>query len=115
MANWRAFSREEHRWPSGQSRPAALFAITPEGLTARTGVPFWAGLDELDYFRAAAVELSSARRVLLIWHERSPVPGLALEIDFADDPAAARAEVMDALDLTPAEVLWMPEFEADAR
>lgn len=108
------FAREEYRWPSGLSRAAAMFVTPPEVITARTSVAFESGVDDLDYFRAAGLELASGRRVLLIWHERAPVLGLALEIDSADDPVAARAETMAALDLTPADVMWQPEIDPAA-
>jgi hypothetical protein len=99
---------EDYRWPSGTSRAAAVFAVAPDVVTVRTGLAFEAGVDDLDYFRAVALDLGSGRRVLLTWYERSPVPGLVLEIDGDDDPEAARAETMEALGVTPEEVQWIP-------
>jgi len=112
--NHRIFALDEHRWPSGIARSAAMFSTTPEAVTARTGVAFESGVDDLDYFRAAGVELPSGRRVLLLWYERAPVLGLQLEIDSADDPAAARSEAMAALDLASDEVMWSPNDGAAA-
>jgi len=105
---------DDYRWPSGTSRTAAVFAVTPEAVTARIGLAFEAGVDDLDYFRAVALDLESGRRVLLTWYERSPVPGLVLEIDGQDDPAAARAETLEALSLTLEQVQWIPEPDSPA-
>jgi hypothetical protein len=108
------FSRAEYRWPNGYSRAAAMFAITPEELTTRTGVAFESGVDDLDYFRAVGLELSSGRHVLLLWHERTPVLGLQLDIDLEDDPDNARAETMKALGISAAEVIWQPNSDEES-
>ena len=106
--------RDEHRWPSGIFRSAAVFSITPDELIARTGLPFESGVDDLDDYRAAGLELPSGRRVELLWYEHAPVAGLELRVDLADDPAAAREEAMAALDVSAAEVLWIPASDVAA-
>ena len=108
------FTRGDYHWPSGMDRAAATFSVAPETVTERTGIAFESGVDDLDYFRAAGVELPSGRRVVLVWYERSPVQGLVLEVDAKDDPAAALLETMAALKLEPTEVSWTPDSDAPA-
>ena len=104
------FARDEYRWPSGRSREAAVFTVSPDALMGRTSLAFEVGIDDqLGPTRGAGVALPSGRRVLLMWYENSPVPGLALEIDGSDDPEMARREVMSALGLRPDEVAWAPD------
>ena len=103
------FARDNYRWPSGRSYEAAVFAVTPDVLMARTSLVFEAGIDDqLGPTQGAGVALPSGRRVLLMWYEQSPVPGLALEVDGSDDPQTARDEVMTALGLRSDEVAWTP-------
>ena len=110
MAEYRSlFSRDDYSWPSGLPRAAALFNTWPQEVTHRTGIAFESGVDDLDYYRAAGVELPSGRRIILLWHERAPVLGLELLIDLADEPDAARTETMAALEFGPADVLWVPD------
>jgi hypothetical protein len=47
-------------------------------------------------------------------HEEDAVPGLELQVDAADDLEAARTEVMEALALTAADVIWIPGADAPA-
>jgi hypothetical protein len=110
MSSFRALTVEEFRWPSGGSRSAALLDAPPQAVEAACGLAFRAGLDDLDYYRAAGVELASGRRVGLLWRERAAEPhGLELLVDAADEPAAARAEVLAALGLDERCVIWAPD------
>lgn len=112
MATFRIVpSSQQYRWPSGDYRPVALLAVTPEVLEARLGVTFEHGRDDLDEYRELGLELSSGRRVLLNWYERAPEPrGLDLWTDAADDPVAARDETLKALGLSTSTLLWVPEL-----
>ena len=105
----RIFAREENRWPSGLPRAAATLRLTPEEFSARTGIGFQAGCDDLDSFRAAGVELMSGRRVLLLWYERAPIMDLELRIDSRDDPVAAREEALAAFGLSHDLIAWVPD------
>ena len=91
-----------------------MFATPPEILTARTGLQFESGVDDLDYFRELGLELPSGRHVVLLWHERAPVQGLCLQIDAGDDPASARADLLATLPLTESELIWVPESDPPA-
>ena len=108
------FAREGYRWPSGDCRSAATFSITPEAMSARTGLKFESGVNDLDHFRAAGVELPSGRRVNLLWYERAPILSLELQIDSADDLAAAREELMRVLGVEARELSWMPNVDEAA-
>ena len=110
----RLYTRGEYRWPSGIDRAAAVFALTPEEVTARSGLRFESGIDDLDYFRAVGLRLPSGRHAVLLWYERAPVLGLSLQVDAADDPQAAREEVMSMLGLVPDELSWFPDSNAPA-
>ena len=91
-----------------------MFSTPPEVLTARTGLQFESGVDDLDYFRELCLELPSGRHVVLLWHERAPVQGLCLQIDAGDDPASARADLFATLPLTESELIWIPESDPPA-
>lgn len=110
----RVFRRSEYRWQSGIDRSAGMFSTSPEIITARTGLEFERDVDDLDYFRAVGLELPSGRHVVLLWYDRSPVQGLSLQIDLADDALAARQDVMATLGLSPDELLWVPDSDAPA-
>ena len=112
---YQVFTRDNYRWPSGASRPAASYMITPDALMARTDLVFEPGIEEgLGPILGAGVALPSGRRVLLLWYEEAPVRQLILEIDAGDHPALACAEVMAALGMRPEELMWIPEDVAPA-
>ena len=110
----RVFRPSEYRWPSGIDRSAGTFSTRPEHITARTGLEFESDHDDLDYFRAIGLELPSGRHVVLLWYERSPIPSLSVQIESADDPIAARTDLMATLGLRPEEVSWTPDFDPPA-
>lgn len=100
---------EPEKWPSGIDRTAAVLGFEPDELAAACGIAFHRDLDDLDYFRYAALRLSSGRQVVLLRYERNQHPGTGIEIDARDDPTAALREVLDALDLRDTAVTWTPE------
>ena len=108
------FRLGDYKWPSGIDRSAAMFVTTPEILTARTGLQFESDVDDLDYFRELGLELPSGRHVVLLWYERAPVQGLCLQIDAADDPVSARADLFATLPFSESELIWVPESDPPA-
>jgi hypothetical protein len=110
MGELRVIPPEEFRWPTGVWHSAGLVDAPPQRLEAQAGLAFHSGHDDLDYFRAAGVELPSGRRVVLWWYERAGPPhGLDLRVDAGDDPAAARAEALSALGLSARDLIWVPD------
>src|SRR5262245_49698654 len=99
---------EGFRWPSGDSRIAATFSITPDVVTSRVGIAFERGYDDLDFNRSAYFRLPSGRPVFLVWYDRAPVLVLELRVDAADNIEEARADAMEALKISPQEVAWVP-------
>jgi hypothetical protein len=91
---------------SGDSRPLAVLADEPDTVATRWGLRFSEGVDDLDAFRYAVVELPGALRVSLAKHHGDPNPGTVVRIDAEDDPATVRARLIEALGLSPGDVLW---------
>lgn len=94
-------------WPSGHGEAVAILADSPETLESRYGLSFFAGGDNLDSYSAAAIRLSSGRRVGLLRYRGTPAPGTELHVDATDDFLEALREFLDAFDLTADELAWV--------
>lgn len=100
-------------FPSGDSRPLAVLTAEPVVLEARRGLRFAEGLDDLDRFRYAVLDLPGAIRVWFSKHHGDPNPGTVVRIDAAADPTAARTRLTTSLKLGEGDVLWWaPDTEA---
>jgi len=94
------------RFPSGDSRPLAVLAKEPDEIEARWGLRFSDGIDELDAFRFAVVDLPGSLRAALAKHDGDPNPGTVVRVDAAADPVEAKARLIAALGLGTGDVLW---------
>lgn len=97
------------RFPSGDRRAIAIIGLEPEALAERYDLAFEQGVDDLDYFSAAAIELSSGAQLLLLRYLRLPEPGTEVMADAHADPVACRRELLRELGLTEADLTWWPE------
>jgi hypothetical protein len=103
-----AFTQTEPRpWPSGHGEAAAMVALSPGALSARYGLRFFEGTDNLDACDAAAIRLSSGRRLGLLRYHGSPVQGTELYADSKDDLLDAIREFLDAFELTVDDLAWV--------
>jgi hypothetical protein len=93
-------------FPSGDSRPIAVLADEPSALTSRFGLCFAEGLDDLDQFRYAIIDLGDNRKAVLYKHHGDPNPGTIVRIDSHADPASAHREIATKFSLSAADVLW---------
>ena len=96
-----------YRWPSGDNRPIATLALDPAELTARYGLVFEEGWDNLDYLQRAAIELADGSQAWLMRHRGDRSPGTVVYVDAAADFGRARNLVLQALELTPAAFIWV--------
>ena len=94
-------------WPSGHGEAAAVVARSPEALAARYGLQFFEGNDNLDAYVAAAIRLSSGRRLGLLRHCGNPSPGTELHADARDDFLDAIREFLDAFELSADDLAWV--------
>lgn len=93
-------------FPSGESRPLAVLAGEPATLAQRFGLRFAEGIDDLDRFLYAIVDLGDSCQAWLYKHDGDPNPGTVVRVDSGTDPAAARRELTARLSLSPGDVLW---------
>src|SRR5215212_6993960 len=93
-------------WPSGHGAAAAVVALSPGALSARYGLRFFEGNDNLDAYDAAAIRLSSGRRLGLLQYRGTPSPGTELHADSKDDLLDAIREFLDAFDLNASDLVW---------
>jgi hypothetical protein len=94
---------------SGDSRPLAVLADEPETLSQRFGLRFAEGIDDLDQFRFAVVNLGDNRQAWLYKHHNDPNPGTVVRVDSAMNMSVARRELMRRLSLNGDDVLWWSE------
>ncbi len=94
-------------WPSGYGGIIALLDTSPDFLSSRHGLSFFEGTDNLDDYRAAAVQLPSGRRVAIVRHIGAVHPGVEVHADAHDDPAAAVDELLIAFELPRGTCSWL--------
>lgn len=94
-------------WPSGYGAIVGVLETSPELLSARHGLSFFDGTDNLDDYRAAAIQLPSGRRVAMIRHAGAPPNAVEIHADAHDDPATVIDELLGALDLPRRKCTWL--------
>ncbi len=93
-------------FPSGDSRPIAVLAGEPSTLARRYGLHFAEGLDDLDRFQFATIDLGDCCQAVLYKHFGDANPGTVVRIDANADVSSARRELTVRLALTDADILW---------
>ncbi len=94
-------------WPTGDGRPIAVIALTPEDLKGRFGLSFIEDYDDLDYYVLAAVRRPAGGQLWFMRHRNSPRPGTVIYADASVSPCRAVAEVVEMLRIKASEVLWV--------
>src|SRR5688500_3529573 len=94
-------------FPSGYGETIAMLEPSPEWLAAQYGLSFFDGTDNLDDYRAAAIQLPSGRMVGILRHVGAPDEGVEVQADAHDDPAAAVDELLNCLGLPPSTCTWL--------
>jgi hypothetical protein len=85
---------------------AAILALEPPELSARYGLVFENGVDDLDYYRRAAIQLAGNRWVGFMSYVRGPDPGTPVFSDASFDTGAVARLLFAELDLWGNEILW---------
>lgn len=93
-------------WPSGDSRPIAVLPFELPELTARYGLDYEDGVDDLDRFGLAAIELADGQQAWLYKHDGDPNPGIVVRVDARADPDEAKRLLLDALGLDCQDLWW---------
>lgn len=96
-----------HNWPSGSRWAIAVLEFEPEELTQRYGLVFEEGIDDLDHYKRAVIDLPGVGQVWFLRYPNLDYPGTPIWVDEESDFDAARQEVLDALELTPAAFNWV--------
>jgi hypothetical protein len=94
-------------WPSGYGEVVAVLDLDLDALAERYALLLYEGTDNLDDYRAAAIQLPSGRRVGLLRHAGAPSDELELYADAHDDPDAATRELLNALELPMSTCSWL--------
>lgn len=94
------------QWPSGDSRPLAILPYDLTELTARYGLRYQEGSDDLDRYRLAAIALTNGEQAWISKHDNDPNPGTVVYVDAESDVADAQSLLLDALSLDREELLW---------
>jgi hypothetical protein len=103
-----AFSRiEPTPFPSGYGFEIATVRREIDHFARTFGLTFYDGWDNLGWYDAAALRLSSGRLLGLLRHRGAPRPGTEIHADAHDDFAAALREFLDAFDLSVDDLTWM--------
>jgi hypothetical protein len=103
------------RWPSGDSRDLAEIRFAPDELATRFGLQFEEDLDDLDWFKLAALQLPDGSQVWLYKYRGDQFTGTAVRADAGADFAKTKEQLKQALDLSEDDLLWVaPAARASA-
>jgi hypothetical protein len=91
--------------------PIAVFSLSPNEVEKTIQLSFSKGYDDLDYLQFALIELPKIR-FALVYHERSPEPGLELcTSPKCKDISATIQAASKLLKIKPKDVRWVhPNF-----
>jgi hypothetical protein len=107
--------KPQKHWPSGDSRPIAVLPFDVPALADRYGLTFQEGIDDLDRFRLAAIELGNGQQAWLTRYEGDPSPGTVVLVDSDADVAEAQSLLAKALGLKRDAFLWIAPLPASTR
>ena len=94
-------------WPSGDSRDLAEVRFSPEELASRYGLRFEEGLDDLDYFKLAAIALADGSQAWFIKYRGDQYPGTLVRVDASADLGQAQELLQRALGLADEDFPWI--------
>jgi hypothetical protein len=103
------------QWPSGDSRPIAIVPFEPAELSRRYQLEFEQGIDDLDRYLLAAVELTNGEQAWLLKYNNDPNPGTVIHVDAAANVEDAQALLLDALQIERDTLLWEAPASSLAR
>jgi hypothetical protein len=93
-------------WPSGDSRPIAVLPYEPPELSQLYGLSFKDGIDDLDRYKLAAIELPNGGQAWIYKHQSDPNPGTVVHVDAASDIEDALSGIAEALGIERSQFLW---------
>lgn len=102
------------RWPSGDSQPIAVLPYELAELAARYGLEHDEGIDDLDRYRLAAIELANGEQAWISKHDGDPNPGTVIHVDATSNVEDAQSLLLDALSLGREDLLWAAPVPANA-
>lgn len=98
------------RWPSGSSVPLAALRFSPDELANRYGLEFERDLDDLEYYKLAAIRLPDGSQAWLERHDGDPVSNTLAHVDASANLRLAKEGLKRALDLTDEDFVWVSPF-----
>lgn len=107
--------KPQKHWPSGDSRPIAVLPFAIADLADRYGLTFEDGVDDLDRYRLAAIELGNGQQAWLTKYEGDPGPGTVALVDSDFDVDDAQSLLGKALGLKRDAFLWLAPIPASTR
>ena len=102
-------------WPSGDSRPIAVLPFDIPDLVERFGLAFQEGVDDLDHYQFAAIELGDGQQAWLTRYEGDPDPGIVVLVDSGSDVEHAQLLLAEALGMTRDAFPWAAPIPASTR
>jgi hypothetical protein len=102
-------------WPSGDSRPIARIALEPVELSKRYGLKYDKGVDDLDRYQLAAVELASGEQAWLSKYDHDGHAGTVVYVDAGSDVEDAQALLMDAFGIDRDAFVWLAPVPSPRR
>jgi hypothetical protein len=95
------------QWPSGDSRPIVVLPYSLTELTERYGLRYEEGIDDLDRYQLAAIDLAEYGQAWIYKHDSDPNPGTVVYVDAATEIGEAESMIMGILGLRPEQLLWL--------
>jgi hypothetical protein len=98
-------------WPSGSGWTIGVLRQSPADLTAKYGIQFHDGLDDLDRYALAAVVDPIVGQLWLFRHAQAPMPGAEVLVDTSVSRSEAVAAVERQFGLGSDEYEWLTPAE----
>jgi hypothetical protein len=99
--------RPQAQFPSGDSRALVELPFEPEDLTARYGLSFEEGYDDLDWYRLAAIALPDGSQAWLVKYRGEQEAGTTVYVDAAADLGKAKDVLLQTFALAEEDLRWI--------
>lgn len=99
-------------FPSGDYRSLLELRFDPDELERRYGLHFSQKIDDLDYFKLAAIALPDGSQAWLTKYRGEQGPGTVVDIDVGANFAQVKRQIESMMGLHSGDITWVSPFVA---
>ncbi|VWB48523.1 hypothetical protein [Burkholderia lata] len=98
-------------WPSGDGKPVCMLGFGHPEFSARTGLPFENGVEDLDEYFAGMLLDDRGGPMQFMYYVNAPIKGVVVSVDSQVKSAHAVDVVKERFGLAATDLKWVTSIE----